>query len=97
VRYPVPRQVGQNHNGSSYFTDPIRIWNNSGAQAISAGWQFGNPCGLNFDDFWRVNRDYALSARPGYVKYQYPHPLVGGSSTPTVPTPAAPTQVRIVR
>jgi hypothetical protein len=96
VRYPVPRQVGQNHNGSSYFTDPIRIWNNSGAQGISAGWNFGNPCGLTFSDFWQLNRDYALSARPNYVKYAYPHPLLSGSS-PTIPAPAAPTGVRVVR
>lgn len=95
VRYPVPRQVGQNHNGTSYFTDPIRIWNNTGVQGIDAGWSFGNPCGLNFSDFWQLNRDYALSARPGYVKYAYPHPLLGGTTTP--PPPAPPSNVRVVR
>lgn len=97
VRYPVPRQVGQNHNGTSYFTDPIRIWNNTGPQVIDAGWNFGNPCGLNFSDFWQQGRDYALSARPGYVKYTYPHPLLGGTTTPPPTSPAAPTNLRIIR
>jgi hypothetical protein len=97
VRYPVPRQVGQNHNGSSYFTDPIRIWNNSGAQEVYADWHFGNPCGLRFSDFWQSGRDYATSARPGYAKYAYPHPLLSGSTTPPPPAPAAPTQVRVLR
>ncbi len=95
VRYPVPRQVGQNHNGTAYFTDPIRIWNNSGAQVVDAGWNFGNPCGLNFGDYWQLNRDYALSARPGYVKYAYPHPLLSGGAGTTAPAP--PTNVRIIR
>jgi hypothetical protein len=94
VRYPVPRQIGQNHNGTAYFTDPIRIWNNTGAQVISAGWNFGNPCGLNFDDFWQLGRDYAMSARPGYAKFAYPHPLLGGGGTQP---PAPPTNVRIIR
>jgi hypothetical protein len=91
VSYPVPRQVGQNHNGTGYFTDPIRIWNNNGPQSISAGWNFGNPCGLTFSDFWQLNRDYVLSARPGYVKYAYPHPLLSGSSS----VPSQPTGLRV--
>ena len=95
VRYPVPRQVGQNHNGTAYFTDPIRIWNNSGTQGISAGWNFNNPCGLSFSDFWQLGRDYALSARPGYVKFTYPHPLLAGTGGTQAPAP--PTNVRIIR
>lgn len=96
VRYPVPRQIGQNYNGTSYFTDPVRIWNNTGAQTMDASWSFGNPCGLTFSDFWQLNRDYAFSPRPGYVKYPYPHPLLGGS-TSTTTTPAPPSNVRIIR
>lgn len=94
VQYPVPRQVGQNHNGSSYFTDPIRIWNNSGAQVISAEWRFNNPCGLTFSNFWQLDRDYSLSPRPGYVKFRYPHPFLAGSA---LTAPAPPSNVRIVR
>lgn len=80
VSYPVPRQIGQNHNGTSYFTDPIYIWGNTGAQAIGAGWDWGNPCGLTFDNFWQSGRDYVVgTARPSYTAYTYPHPLVGGA------------------
>jgi len=28
--YPVPRQVGQGHDGSGYIRDPLSIWNNAG-------------------------------------------------------------------
>jgi hypothetical protein len=78
VSYPVPRQVGQNHNGTSYFTDPIRIWNNTGPyEGPYADWHFGNPCGLTFSTFWQEGRDYTDDiARPGYTKYTYPHPLL---------------------
>jgi hypothetical protein len=97
VKYPVPQQIGQNYNGTSYFTDPVRIWNNTGTQAIVGDWSANNPCGFTFSDFWKLDRDYALSARPGYVKYPYPHPALSGGSTPAPPAPAAPTSVRIVR
>ncbi|HEY8549373.1 MAG TPA: hypothetical protein VIL35_05395 [Vicinamibacterales bacterium] len=91
VRYPVPRQVGQNHNGTAYFTDPVRIWNNSGPQDITAEWRFGNPCGLRFSDFWQEGRDYAFSPRPGYQKYPYPHPLLNASNPTPPPPPPPPT------
>lgn len=94
VRYPVPRQLGQNHNGNQYFTDPIYIWGNTGTLGISAGWDWGNPCGLSFSDFWQSGRDYVNgSARPGYSAYPYPHPLRtgGGGSPPPTPDTTAPT------
>ncbi|MBK8185446.1 MAG: hypothetical protein IPK63_22095 [Candidatus Competibacteraceae bacterium] len=34
VKYPVPRQLGQNHNGVSYFTDPIYFWGNTEPLAL---------------------------------------------------------------
>jgi hypothetical protein len=78
VSYPVPRQIGQNHNGTSYFTDPIYIWSNVGTMAIGAGFDWGNPCGFTFSTFWQEGRDYVLNTpRPGYTAYTYPHPLVG--------------------
>lgn len=77
VSYPVTRQLGQNYNGTSYFTDPIYIWGNTGAQDMNADWGWGNPCGLTFSDFWQEGRDYVTgSARPSYTAYTYPHPLL---------------------
>ncbi len=85
VKYPVPRQLGQNHNGSNYFTDPIYIWGNSGATATSAGWNWGNPCGLNWNIYFQWGRDAVNGiAKPGYSPYTYPHPLLsGGTPAPT--------------
>lgn len=89
VSYPVPRQLGQSHNGSNYTTDPIYIWGNTGTQAISAGWNWGNPCGLNFSSFWQSGRDYVTgSAKPGYSPYAYPHPLRSSNiARPSEPLP----------
>jgi hypothetical protein len=77
VSYPVPRQLGQGHNGTSYFTDPIYIWGNTGAQMMDAGWHWGNPCGLTFTNYFQQGRDYFTgSAKPGYTPYTYPHPFM---------------------
>ncbi len=83
VRYPVPEQLGQNHNGSSYFTDPIYIWGNTGATAIDAGWTWGNPCGFNWATFFQWGRDAVNNGtpKPGYAPYTYPHPLRAGGIT----------------
>lgn len=88
VRYPVPAQLGQNHNGTGWFTDPIYFWGNTGAQAFDAGWHWGNPCGLNFNNFFQWGRDAVNTntPKPGYVAYAYPHPLTG-SATPSSPPP----------
>ncbi|MFO1152692.1 MAG: hypothetical protein U1E42_03345 [Rhodospirillales bacterium] len=77
VRYPVPRQLGQNYNGSSYFRDPIYMWGNSGASVAQAGWNWGNACSLNFTTFFQWGRDAVNNgtAKPGYVPFKYPHPL----------------------
>lgn len=91
TRYPVPRQIGQNYNGTSYFTDPLYIWGNSGTVAIGADWNWGNPCGFSFGDFFQWGRDAIKSgaARPNYSPYTYPHPLrkaeSAGPATPPLP------------
>lgn len=87
VKYPVPRQLGQSHNGSTYVTDPIYIWGNTGTLAIDAGWNWGNPCGLSFSNFFQWGRDAVNtgSAKPGYAAYPYPHPLTQSGSTPPPP------------
>lgn len=76
VKYPVPRQLGQNYNGSGYFRDPIYIWGNSGTAATEAGWNWGNSCSFNFSTFFQWGRDAVIgTAKPGYVPFKYPHPL----------------------
>lgn len=88
VSYPVPKQLGQSHNGTSFITDPIYIWSNSGPTTGQAGdWNWGNPCSLTWSNFYQQNRDYVLSAKEGYTAYTYPHPLASGED----PEPVAPT------
>lgn len=92
VSYPVPRQLGQNHNGTSYFTDPIYIWGNTGATVTDANWNWGNPCGFTWSTFFQWGRDAINTgtAKPGYTAYAYPHPLLAegppDTENPTTPT-----------
>ena len=91
VDYPMVRQVGQGHDGTKYITDPVYIWNNTGAGADSYSVDMPEDlCGTYADhvsDYIKEGRDYFKSARPGYVKYTYPHPLRTGASSPA-PLPA---------
>lgn len=85
VSYPVPRQLGQSHDGTSYTTDPIRWYGNTGTLAVSAGWNWGNPCGFDFNTFWQQNRDYVIgTAKSGYTTYTYPHPATLTDEPPPV-------------
>ncbi|MEA3278056.1 MAG: hypothetical protein U9Q81_22770 [Pseudomonadota bacterium] len=94
--YPVPRQIGQNHNGANYFTDPVYIWGNSKTPTLGLGWGWGNPCGFNWDTFVKPGRDYVMGgAKPGYAPYTYPHPLAQVSSKPG--SLAAPSNLQIVQ
>lgn len=97
VSYPVPHQLGQNNNGTNDFTDPIYIWGNTGTVGISAGWNWGNPCGFNFNTFFQWGRDGVNTgaARPSYTAYTYPHPLAG-SSGGTTSGPTAPSGLQAV-
>lgn len=80
--YPMPRQPGFGHNGTSNVSDPIYSWNNTGPQANSFGFQNG------WDSIVHVNRDVFVNngAKPGYTKYAYPHPLRSGSTPPPADT-----------
>lgn len=97
LKYPIRRQIGQNYNGSNYFTDPVYTWSNTGTVAVNSdffGW--GNPCGFSYSTFFASGRDYVFAspasggnAKPGYTAYKYPHPLAGstsGTSGPTAPS-----------
>ena len=95
TRYPAARQVGQSHNGSSTFTDPIYLWGNTGSGNFdSPGLQQYSPdeCGngQRVEDYIKAGRDYITkTVKPGYTKYPYPHPLRSGSGGGGVPAPTA--------
>jgi hypothetical protein len=77
VQWPVPRQVGQGHDGTRPVRDPFYVWNNSGTARIDVS-DFTNQCGVNADraqDYIVEGFDFIRGPRPGYVKYTYPHPL----------------------
>ena len=91
--YPVPRQPGFGHNGTTNVSDPIYIWNQTGTRAYSFGFYGG----------WDANvvqgRDIFVNkgAKPGYAKFTYPHPLrtSGGGVGGDTLAPAAPLNVRV--
>ncbi|MBA4152642.1 MAG: hypothetical protein C0509_08775, partial [Acinetobacter sp.] len=93
VTYPVPRQLGQSHNGTTYITDPIYIWGNTGATAVDAGWNWGNPCGFSWSTFFQWGRDAINTGtpKPGYAAYAFPHPLRTGGTGSPAPDTSAPT------
>jgi hypothetical protein len=88
--YPVSHQLGQNHNRTSDFTDPIFLWNNtwnpgqgSGNIRVNAGYGWGNGCSRSFSTYFQWGRDgvdngTANTPKAGYTPYTYPHPLVAG-------------------
>ena len=88
--YPQPRQPGFGHNGTANVSDPIYIWNQTGARAYAWGVQSG------WESNVQLNRDIFVNsgAKPGYAKYPYPHPLrasVGApGGAPALPPAATP-------
>jgi hypothetical protein len=85
--YPAPRQIGQGHNGTSFVTDPVYIWGNTGGGNSNPGLSDYSPneCGAgapSVTQFIQAGRDYVVGApKPGYVKYTYPHPLRSFAAT----------------
>ena len=78
------------------------FWNNtgSGGTSIPSTSDYSpNECGSSApstSSFVQSGRDYIVgTAKPGYSKYTYPHPLRSGSQT--TPVPAAPSNVRVIR
>jgi hypothetical protein len=86
LQYPAPRQIGMGYvtgtGGSDSVTyrgdsEPLYIWNNVGTSAIGLNDYGGTEC-TNTDStssYLIAGRDYILSAKTGYAKYTYPHPL----------------------
>ncbi|MFL6449630.1 MAG: hypothetical protein ACJ746_18400 [Bryobacteraceae bacterium] len=98
ISYPVPRQIGQNHNGTSYFTDPVYFWGNTGTLTYPENDDYGwtNTCSNHtWNNFFQWGRDsinnsiVAGNAKPGYTAYTYPHPLIQSTS----PAPSSPTNL----
>ena len=98
--YPCWHQPGFGGNGSSQISDPVYFWDNTGTGANDISTNEGEPasCGTTYStsDFFKPNRDYFANsgAKPGYVSYPYPHPLMQGGSTPA-PSLAAPTGLQV--
>lgn len=63
---------------------PMYVWDNGGDSPLTFGIIATNTYG-----FTDLDRDYFLSAMPGYVEYVYPHPLSSGL-TPSPPFNTAP-------
>jgi hypothetical protein len=76
--YPALYQVG---SGKNQVLDPAYLWANDPTMSIDTD----DPTQI------AVNRDYYLTAKPGYTAYVYPHPL-----TAAQPAPPAPANLRIV-
>ena len=100
VQYPCPRQVGRGYidgsDGSDSITfkgelEPCYFWNNTGGSTIGISDYGAGDC-TNPDigaSYIVAGRDYYNdgTAKPGYVKYTYPHPLrTPGSGAPPAQT-----------
>ena len=79
--YPAPHQVGYGHNGASQIAEPAYIWNNTGGFNIGLSDYSPDECsgGPAVSTFIQASRDYYTSAKSGYTKYTYPHPLRASS------------------
>lgn len=83
--YPMNRQPGGGHNGSSYIVDPIYIWSQTGARAYT--WNVES----SWASYVQLDRDIFVNsgAKSGYTKYTYPHPareaIEGEGEPPPVP------------
>jgi hypothetical protein len=90
---------GQNHSTSNRVyvgdSEPAYVWNNTGFTPVIALTTDGTPGVVNQyghipddpRDYIKAGRDYKLEAKPGYIKFTYPHPLrapaPGATPTPT--------------
>jgi hypothetical protein len=104
--YPAARQIGQGWSASSKVpygtpvvqkdgigavTDPIYVWNNTGAETSDPNYvglnQYGpDECGngQKIETFLHRNRDYFVDvAMPQWTPFTYPHPLRKKALGPT--------------
>ncbi|MEQ1849951.1 MAG: immunoglobulin domain-containing protein [Chthoniobacteraceae bacterium] len=96
--YPAPRQVGMGrvtgNGGNDSITyagdsEPLYIWNNLGNPSAVTTDFGGSGCtsSASSSAYIQAGRDYFNNgtAKPGWVKYTYPHPLRGGGQAQGVP------------
>ena len=85
--YPVPHQTGQGNSG----VEGCYIWNNNAGIAFGPSQYAGDECGHGYvvTNYVQLRRDYFTIAKPGYVKYTYPHPLRSSQPPPTQTASAA--------
>jgi hypothetical protein len=85
--YPCFQQVGRGVVNGAEGSVPVYFWSNIynlGNAANGAIWS------TESSDI-QLNRDFFLSAKPGYTELAYPHPLRGTAGSP----PTAPTNFRV--
>jgi hypothetical protein len=97
--YPCVDQVGRSQStgtspNKSQASDPVYFWGNTFSKAANVTntptarnttWVSG--CDDDISDFIQSGRDFKVDvgAKPGYVPYEYPHPLtLGNDQTPPV-------------
>lgn len=107
IQYPATRQVGMGRvtgtagNDSVTYkgdSEPLYIWGNTAGLGVSTSNFGGNEC-VNPDssvDYIVSGRDFFNdgTAKPGYTKYTYPHPLRSSKSSSGLPSP--PDKLRVV-
>jgi hypothetical protein len=80
--YPCFQQVGRGVVNGAEGSVPVYLWGNTYNLGNAANGEIYSTV----TDI-RLNRDFFLSAKPGYTELAYPHPLRGtGGSPPTAPT-----------
>lgn len=84
---------GRTNDSVTYVGDvePVYIWNNTGSPTLGISDYGGSECGTpdTSTNYLHAGRDYYNNgtAKPGYTKYTYPHPLrSGNSSAPVITT-----------
>src|SRR6185436_12189925 len=82
--WPQPRQIGQSHNGSSTFNDPLYYWQNSAAMAIANVDYAPDGCGGGpaTSVYCIEGRDFTNAVKTGWAPYVYPHNLRGAAPEP---------------
>jgi hypothetical protein len=72
--YPCIDQIGR---GQNQVLDPLYIWNNANFRTTTVS-NVSSECSSSTSNFIQLNRDYFVEVtKPGYIAYQYPHPLTG--------------------
>ena len=103
--WPAPHQVGQGHDGSKSVVEGLYIWNNTGTSSLTI-WPVNfapDQCsgGVDVSVHVKQGRDFFVgTAKPGYTKYRYPHPMRSSTSGTTDSgsddVPNAPQNLRII-